>query len=157
AAWNQIEGDYLEFGVFQGDSFAAAYQTILHQRRLHSAFLHKSAQASAHAQPRFFAFDSFAGLPQGPGARQTDYAPGSYACTENQFLRNIQRRGVDLNDVVVVPGLYDQTLTRETKERHGLRRAALVMIDCDLYESTVPVLNFLTDIVDQGTILIFHD
>ena len=31
------------------------------------------------------------------------------------------------------------------------------MIDCDLYESTVPVLEFLTDLVGQGTILIFHD
>ena len=31
------------------------------------------------------------------------------------------------------------------------------MIDCDLYESTVPVLDFLTDLVGQGTVLIFHD
>ena len=31
------------------------------------------------------------------------------------------------------------------------------MIDCDLYESTVPVLDFITDIVGQGTIIIFDD
>jgi O-methyltransferase len=124
---------------------------------MHSASLRNGSQHQETPQPRFFAFDSFAGLPQAPGAHHSDYAPGSYACSEQQFVRNIQRRGVDLKDVVVVPGLYDQTLTRETKERYGLRRAALVMIDCDLYESTVPVLEFLTDLIDQGTILIFHD
>ena len=63
----------------------------------------------------------------------------------------------NLSDVVTVKGYYDQSLTRETKEKHSLRHAAMVMIDCDLYESTAPVLDFLTDIVNQGTILIFHD
>jgi O-methyltransferase len=156
-AWNQIEGDYLEFGVYQGDSFATAYRAILNQRRLHASFLGNSPQSNGHSRPRFFAFDSFSGLPQEPGARHADYAPGAYACSQDKFIRNIERRGVDLKDVVVVPGLYDRTLNEETKERYGLRRAALVMIDCDLYESTVPVLEFLTDLVDQGTILIFHD
>lgn len=157
-AWNQIEGDYLEFGVFQGDSFASAYNAILHQRQLHNSFL-KNNSPDAHAQPRprFFAFDSFAGLPPGTAARHADYTPGAYACSQEQFSRNITDHGVDLNDVIVVPGLFDQTLNRQTKDRYGLRRAALVMIDCDLYESTVPVLDFLTDLIDQGTILIFHD
>ncbi len=59
--------------------------------------------------------------------------------------------------MVTVPGFYEQSLTAETKRRLGLTRAALVMIDCDLYESTVPVLAFLTDLVGQGSILIFHD
>jgi hypothetical protein len=31
------------------------------------------------------------------------------------------------------------------------------MIDCDLYESTVPVLEFITPLLQQGTILIFDD
>lgn len=154
-AWNQIEGDYLEFGVYEGDSFATAFRAIHDQRRLHSAFV----EGSPEKQPptRFFAFDSFSGLPEGLGARHADYAPGAYACSQDKFKRNIAGLGVDLKDVVIVPGFYDKTLNDATKEKHGLRRAAIVMIDCDLYESTVPVLEFLTDLVDQGTILIFHD
>jgi hypothetical protein len=38
-----------------------------------------------------------------------------------------------------------------------LRKAALVWIDCDFYESTVPVLEFITDYVQDGTLLIFDD
>jgi O-methyltransferase len=158
-AWNQIEGDYLEFGVYRGDSFATAYRAMHDQRRLRSSFLEKSPEYQRGKQPppRFFAFDSFSGLPDGLGARHADYAPGAYACSQDEFTRNIAGLGVDLDDVVIVPGFYDKTLNRTTKEKHGLRRAAIVMIDCDLYESTVPVLDFLTDLVDQGTILIFHD
>lgn len=60
-------------------------------------------------------------------------------------------------DVRIVPGFYDETLTADTKEQLSLQRAAIILIDCDLYESTVPVLEFITDLVDQGTILIFDD
>jgi hypothetical protein len=56
---------------------------------------------------------------------------------------------------VTVPGFYDQSLTDETKRKHGLTKAARD----DRRTSTVevPVLNFLTDLVGQGTVLIFHD
>jgi hypothetical protein len=59
--------------------------------------------------------------------------------------------------VVTVPGLYDQSLVPAVKERHQLRRAALIMIDCNLYESTALILDFITDLVGQGTIIIFHN
>lgn len=158
-AWNQIEGDYLEFGVFRGESFVAADQALRASRAAlprrpndppaYRAFLDRA--------PRLFAFDSFAGLPGGDVARQVDYDEGGYACSEAEFRANVARGGVDLSRVVTVPGYYDQSLTAETKRRVGLEKAALVMIDCDLYESTAPVLEFLTDVVGQGTVLIFHD
>jgi hypothetical protein len=76
-AWNQVEGDYLEFGVFEGASYAA--------------------------KPRFFAFDSFAGLPDGEADRHADYGAGAYACSQSQFHANIAAKGVDMARVVTVP------------------------------------------------------
>lgn len=160
-AWNQIPGDYLEFGVWRGYSFVVACREIDEQRRQHalagySSPTYRDWQAK---RPRFFAFDSFEGIPSGSGneSRMVDYAPGSYACTQDDFLHNVGASGVELSRVVPVKGYYDQTCTAETKSRLGLTQAALVMIDCDLYESTVPVLDFLTDIVQQGTIIVFDD
>lgn len=158
-AWNQIEGDYLEFGVYRGESLAVAYHALRRHRREHSASgfdspEYKGWQANP---PRFFAFDSFEGLPSGSVERHVDYFPGAYGCSEAEFKANIARQGVDLTRVVTVPGFFDRSLNQETKRKYGLKKAALVMIDCDLYESTVPVLEFLTDLVGQGTILIFHD
>lgn len=108
-------------------------------------------------RPKFVAFDSFEGLPGGDADRQEDYGEGAYSCSEADFLRNIKSQGVDLDDVVTLPGYYDETLTPESKQRLNIKRASLVLIDCDLYESTVPVLEYLTDLVQQGTIIIFDD
>jgi O-methyltransferase len=35
--WNQVEGDYLEFGVYRGESFSAAYHALQRNRREHAA------------------------------------------------------------------------------------------------------------------------
>ncbi len=157
--WNQVEGDYLEFGVYEGASFARAYQAIQGNRRRHVQVTTNVTPEYARwrdSKPRFFAFDSFEGLPESDD-KQVDYGAGAYQCSEEGFRSNIQRQGVNLADVVTVRGFYDRSLTPQVKAQHGLRRVAMAMIDCDLYESTVPVLNFLTDIVGQGTVLIFHD
>jgi len=164
-SWNQVEGDYLEFGVFRGDSLAAAYHALEKERAL--VIAHSTGTSSqgadeefkrwAQTPPRMFAFDSFEGLPGGDGTRQVDYGQGAYSASENVFRNNVAAQGVDLNRVISVPGFYDKSLTPEVKKKHNLRKASLVMIDCDLYESTVPVMNFLTDIVTQGTVLVFHD
>jgi O-methyltransferase len=158
-AWNQIEGDYLEFGVYRGDSFAAAYHALMRHRDSVSPSDVDSQEFKKWkaALPRLFAFDSFEGLPSGPGARQLDYCPGAYGCSEAEFKSNIAKARVDLDRVVTVAGFYDRTLGPETKKQHRLTKAAVVMIDCDLYESTVPVLDFITDLVGQGTVIIFHD
>lgn len=159
AAWNQVEGDYLEFGVYKGESFSVAYQAIEKNRDTVRRANPDSKEIAdwAMTRPRYFAFDSFEGLPPGEAERQSDYAAGAYACSEAQFRNNVRAGGVDMDRVISVPGLYDRSLTPQVKVQHRLTRASVVMIDCDLYESTVPVLDFLTDLVGQGTILIFHD
>lgn len=158
-AWNQVDGDYLEFGVFRGESFADAYRAIERNRRVVASAVPRSPAFNTwlERRPRYFAFDSFAGLPDGDAARQADYVPGAYACSEEQFRANVAADGVDLARVVTVPGMYDKSLVPEVKAKHGLRQAAMVFIDCDLYESTAPVLSFITDLVGQGTVIVFHD
>ncbi len=168
---NYVPGDYLEFGVWKGDSFIKAYHALSRLRREHTAWLasrptHQSQfgnSTSEHALwkeagQRFFAFDSFAGLPN-PSEHQIEeeWVEGAYACSEEQFKKNLTSEGVDLKNVALVPGFYDKTLTPETKQKLGLRKAAIVHIDCDLYESTTLVLDFVTDLLTQGSVLIFDD
>jgi O-methyltransferase len=33
----------------------------------------------------------------------------------------------------------------------------VIWVDCDLYESTVPVLDFITEYIQDGTVIIFDD
>ena len=137
-------GDYLEFGVDQGKSFASAYSI---------------AQRHNLTAMRFYAFDSFKGLPPIEGVDQEvgQFKEGEYSCSEPQFLGNIKNKGVDLSKVITVPGWYHESLNKATKKKLKIKSAAVIWIDCDLYESTVPVLDFITDYVVDGTIIIFDD
>lgn len=135
----QVEGDYLEFGVYRGTSFISAYD---------------AARQRGFDEMRFFAFDCFEGLPEGEG---TVWKPGDFAFPEHLFRELIRKAGVDPQRTTVVRGLYEHSLTREVKTQHELRRAAVVHIDCDLYSSTKVVLDFIEDIIDVGTVLMFDD
>jgi len=166
---NYVAGDYLEFGVWRGDSFIKAYHAVHEMRRQHTAWLNRHVTFSSNGsgtpefrlwnewKPRFFAFDSFEGLPATGDQTQEEWAGGSYACSEAQFRANVAAEGVQLTDVVTVAGFYDRSLTPELKRTHNLRRAAIVHIDCDLYESTTYVLDFVTDLLTQGSVLVFDD
>ena len=140
-----IEGDYLEFGVWKGRSFARAYNIWKHLFKAKGRL----------EDMRFFAFDSFQGLPE--TSESPEFKKGQYYSTEKSFKENIAVQGVDLSRTVTVPGWFNDTLNAETKDRISLKKAAVVFIDCDLYESAKTVLSFLTDLVQDGTILIFDD
>jgi O-methyltransferase len=146
-ARHSVEGDYLEFGVSRGGTFVAAWEY---------------ARRSELESMRFYAFDSFQGLPEAQGVdsrgfQHADFAPGGYACSEADFRGTLARARVDPARVTIVPGWYSEVLGAGRAPTLPLRKAAVVWIDCDFYESTVPVLEFLTAYVQDGTLLIFDD
>jgi len=142
--WKLDQGDYLEFGVWRGSSFVEAY---------------KMADKLGIDHMKFYAFDSFEGLP-GIEGRDADYEffkDGQYSCSEKEFRQILSNNDIDMDKVIIVPGYFDQTLTDELKQKLTLKRAAIVWIDCDLYKSTIPVLNFITDYLTSGTFIVFDD
>jgi O-methyltransferase len=164
-AADKIEGDYLEFGVYRGGSFVSAYHSLA------AVFATMTTPGVWNTEPdcvarraqwsrmRFFAFDSFEGLPrpQGLDALSRDFTDGKFACSESDFRRYAASQGVPPDKLVTVPGWFKDTLNRATTERHALSRAAIVHVDCDLYDSTRTVLDFVTDLLVEGSVLIFDD
>ncbi len=143
-AVNQLGGDYLEFGVYEGSTLTCAYH---------------SAQRKHLKNMRLYAFDSFEGLPELVGIDSTDYgfSKGDFACSEGKFRERIKRLGVDPNKVIITKGWYDDTLNDNTKVRLNIKSAAVIWVDCDLYQSTVSVLDFIADYVVDGTVIVFDD
>lgn len=143
--YSELEGDYLEFGVFEGGTLASVFHL---------------SQAHGLEQMKFYAFDSFSGLPEVKGVDAAGFKPfaeGQFTCDVDKFKRSIQKKKVDLDKVHIVPGWYDETLNEQTKQSLPLKKAAIIYIDCDLYESTVPVLNFIESYLQVGTVLLFDD
>lgn len=142
----QIPGDYLEFGVYMGKTFSYAYRIM----------------APLFPEMRFIALDSFEGLPQPRGIDAADnyssgFYEGQFACDLDTFENNLRAAGVDLRRVVTVKGWFEKTLAPDNPESAAVAKVAAAWIDCDLYESTVPVLEFLTRRLSVGSVLLFDD
>lgn len=134
-----ISGDYLEFGVYRGSSFVTAF---------------KSAKRHGLKDMRFFAFDSFEGLPDGEGQK---HSKGDHTCTQDVFEQIITKAGVDPKRVRSIKGFYESTLNDQTKKAHDLTKASVVYIDCNLYVSTKIALEFVEELIVPGSIIMFDD
>jgi O-methyltransferase len=142
-AYGNIPGHYLEFGVFNGRTFARAWRAA-RRNRLESI--------------RFFAFDSFCGLPKLSEVDEGgEFWEGEFAVSRSVFEDSLRREAVDPASVTVVEGFFETSLDRSQQAAMGLDAAAIVWVDCDLYMSTVPVLDYITDLLVDGSVVIFDD
>ncbi len=143
---NKIEGDYLEFGVWEGHSFDLSLRAAA-----------KFLPGKSENGPRFFAFDSFKGLPS-PDLQKDGNAfqEGEYKAALECFQRNIGKAARRF-EVQVVPGFYEESLTPDVISRFKLSKAAFVNIDCDLYDSTLCALRFITPLLRTGSVIFFDD
>jgi hypothetical protein len=166
-ACEMIEGDYLEFGVYQGASFISAYHALKtqYEDRINlkiggtSEKQQQQLRQELWDKMRFFAFDSFQGLPQLALDDQgtEDFEGGQYAYPVDQFKETIKEAGVPLDKTVIVKGWFKDTCVVETAEKFTIQKAAIVWLDADLYSSTKSALEFITPMLQDGTILIFDD
>lgn len=157
---NNVLGDYLEFGVFEGSSFIYAYHLLKRRKADYGrARANQDLTGYLSHRPRFFAFDSFEGLPVVEQSALPIHwrGTGAMKCAQDQFTRNLRTAKVDLSEVVVIPGFYHESLTPACRLQHQLIHAAIVHVDCDLYESAVQVLDFVTPVLQDGSVLIFDD
>ena len=142
----QIPGDYCEFGVFQGGTFTHAVRQM----------------APLFSDMHFVAFDSFEGLPDPKGidadaGYTSHFYSQQFACSEAQFLKNVRRARLDMTRIRTVKGWFNETLSAMVAETHGVKQISVAWIDCDLYESTVPVLDYLTNRISAGSVIVFDD
>lgn len=142
---NKMQGSYLEFGVFQGGTFSNFY----HEFKRHNLPI------------KMFAFDGFQGLPD-KGVVDTSsgyhvFPPGAFACSEDDFIKAMASRGVPREAYTIVPGMFHESLTPDLYTALDMPRAAIINIDVDLYESTVPVLDFVFPLLQDGTLILFDE
>lgn len=143
---NDIRGDYLEFGCHRARTFRMA---LTEARRQNMDFMN------------FYAFDSFEGLPDCDPAHvwTKTWSKGALKTGEDEFQAIIAEHGVYADKVRTVPGFYDASLTPALQGElmNADCRAALICVDCDLYESAVSVLGFLEPLLQPGALIYLDD
>jgi O-methyltransferase len=166
-AADTIEGDYLEFGVLAGNSFIKAFRAIQQANKelttrtdtIGVTLEDEKRRNALWESRRFFAFDSFEGLPEigGLDKHGTEFTKGKYVSSLSRFQNNVLNAGVPEARTKIVKGWFNETLTQATIDQHNLKHAAIVYIDSDLYESAKSALNFIKPLIVDGSIIMFDE
>lgn len=129
---------FLEFGVFKGNSILEYY----------------SAYLENNINPVFFGFDAFQGLPEEKLDPHTPWKTGDFNLSGVINPELLNKDGLE-----IVPGWFSDTLNDQTKNKFGNKKAGLVHIDCDIYTSTLEVLEFLAtnNLLVDGTLIVYDD
>lgn len=140
-------GDYLEFGVFTGSSFNFAMKI---NKKMEKIFKRK-------IETQFIGFDSFDGFGE---IKQIDENPSFkstfFKIDKTKVFRNIKNNSKK-QKYYLIQGFYQQTIKNKNVNDYGINKARIIMIDCDLKESTTLALNFAKTSLQEGTIIIFDD
>ena len=139
-------GSYLEFGVFTGSSFNFAMKV---NKKIEKIF--------GESDCEFIGFDSFNGFGE---IKDEDKSPRfkdhTFSVNEQKVLKNIDNvaKGQKYR---IVKGFYQDTIKNKTTKDLKINKARVVMIDCDLKESTRIALDFIKPSIQEGTIILFDD
>jgi hypothetical protein len=140
--FNEISGDYVEFGSHGGITFRLAFDQI-YRRGI---------------KRHMWAFDSFQGLP-GKKSSVDDHPKwikGSMITGVDTFHGICKRHGIPRTAYTVIQGFYEDTLVGVPCDTPP-KDIALAYIDCDMYASTKDLLDFLIPRLKHGMILAFDD
>ena len=145
-AHDQTYGSYLEFGVFTGSSFNFAMKV---NRRVEKLF--------GKSDCEFIGFDSFKGFGKiKKEDENTSFKDHIFSVDEKKVLNNINKcaKGQKMR---IIKGFYQDTIENKTAPDLNIEKARVVMIDCDLKESTRLALEFIRPAIQEGTIILFDD
>jgi len=145
-AHDRTFGSYLEFGVFTGSSFNYAIKV---NKKIEKIFGKTNCE--------FIGFDSFEGFGE---IQKDDESPAFtdeiFSVKKKKVIQNIQKiaKGQKMR---IIEGFYKNTIENKVTQDLKIDKARVVMIDCDLKESTRLALEFIRPSIQEGTILLFDD
>lgn len=141
---NRIDGyGYFEFGVFKGFSmwFSQMYART------------KNADAL-----EFYGFDSFSGLPHSDvDGMKPAFREGHYSSPYEFIEKTFKNLEFPTNKLNLFKGFYSDELFKKLSRENKFLPISICVIDVDIYESTVPVLEFIKDHLVVGSIILFDD
>jgi O-methyltransferase len=146
SAIEEVNGDYLEFGVFTGSSFCHSIRCCYFTQNLNSNV----------KETKFYGFDSFAGF----GNIEENEKHPFY--TDTNFDTNYDKVNRRVNKISgnfsfkLIKGFFNETL-KNGADSFGIKYSRIIFIDSDTYSSANEALTFCIPTIQEGTYLILDD
>jgi len=160
---SHLVGDYVEFGVYRGDSLVKSFRNYelfrqwLEEQQSSSEIWRREVAKNYIAEKHYFhGLDTFEGMPCNEEENATfqegtflaDFHKVENYCNENNLITNSQ--------LFLYKGLFKQTACELQKNLIG-RKICILNIDSDLYESAKDALEIAAPYLDIGSVLMFDD
>ena len=133
----KITGHVMEFGVYQGTTLKIISDYFPNQT--------------------VWGFDSFEGLPEPWFMKSSQSGPrhptGKFALDKEEMLSVVNQFAG--RNVKLIPGWFNQSIVPWMNNTPG--PVSFLHIDCDLYSSTLDILNLLNDRIVPGTVIVFDE
>jgi len=154
---NMRKGAYYEFGVYEGATFIASWNIYLkYEEWLNSQHVsdepwrREYAESYNYEKPEFYAFDTFEGMPVNDEDNPA-FQKGNFSFPKDKFDEKCTKIGIRYRSFKgLFSDISDQIMVK-------LQPAAIINIDCDLYQSTKDALEKIKGKIQQGTIMLFDD
>tara|TARA_A100001011_G_C14256113_1_gene820171 strand:- start:680 stop:1426 length:747 start_codon:yes stop_codon:yes gene_type:complete len=160
---NHLNGDYVEFGVYKGESFIDSIKTFLEFKTWLKKEIKSnenwrakvSSQSKLHNKIYFHALDTFEGMPKN-NEDNFIFGEGNFKASEKILKDKINQIKNSEYEAFIYKGNFEHTAL-DLKKKLENRVISIVNFDCDLKESTSVALNTIKDKIQIGSILLFDD
>ncbi len=137
--WNNIklddiEGDYIEFGIFKGKS-------LLHSIKTYKQFFNSNDKIT------FYGLDSFDGF---PSDNHNFYNSNNFSTSYAKVTKTFAK----YRNVKIIKGFFSDVLKNEEFHKNVY---SFVFIDCDIYESSLDVFKHIDKKIVKGGFLMIDD
>lgn len=146
SAIEDIDGDYLEFGVFTGSSFCHSIRCCEELADINKNVL----------KTKFFGFDSFQGF--GNLNKEDDhpfYQDENFSTSFSKVNNRVESAAKNVA-FKLIPGFFSDSL-KVGASHFGIEKARIIFIDSDTYSSANEALSFCMPIIQEGTFIILDD
>jgi O-methyltransferase len=132
---NNIDGDFVEFGCYVGESSKFLRNTIVETK----------------SDKDLYVYDSFEGLPNlSKYEENTGWRPRTLATTEEILISNFRKN--NLKPPIITKGWFKEIPDYKLPEK-----ISFAFLDGDFYESIYDSLSKIYDKVSDGGYILFHD
>ena len=144
----ELEGAYIEFGVFTGSSMACAIKCA------------KYSRVGEVKKRQFLGFDSFEGFgdlsenDKHPFYKNLNFKT-DYNSVNNRLTKVLGKKNKE--NLSLVKGFFNETCDGKEARGYGVEKAAVILIDCDTYDGSKSSFNFIEQTLQDGTVLILDD
>ena len=158
---NHIEGDYVEFGVYKGESAVSAIESYsefynwlqLQQHDNESWRRELSKSSPLNKKPFFHLLDTFEGMPKND-EKNFIFHEKSFLSSHEKVLDRIRK--VNFKNFFLYKSKFKES-EKEILKNFKDRKISIANIDCDIYSSTVDSFKIIENFLQIGSVILLDD